>query len=183
MKFLFASDIHGSASACELVLARAQAEGAERLFLLGDLLYHGPRNELPDRYAPKETIRLLNESPLVPLCVRGNCDAEVDQMVLSFPVMADYALLPLPEGPCVFLTHGHLFHKDRLPPHKPGDILMNGHFHVYEIGAAGDMLYLNPGSAALPHNGQPRSYMTLENGLFQIKNLETGETLEETRLS
>ena len=98
MKILFASDIHGSASACEKVLERVQTEKADRLILMGDLLYHGPRNDLPDRYAPKEVIRLLNESPLTPLCVRGNCDAEIDQMVLNFPIMADYALLPLENG-------------------------------------------------------------------------------------
>ena len=95
MKWMIASDIHGSALYCEKMLQAFVREGAQRLLLLGDLLYHGPRNDLPDRYEPREVIRLLNESPIVPLCVRGNCDAEVDQMVLQFPIMADYALLPL----------------------------------------------------------------------------------------
>lgn len=115
MKILFASDLHGSASAAEKVLERLEKEGADRFFLLGDLLYHGPRNDLPDRYEPREVIRLLNESPIVPLCVRGNCDAEVDQMVLQFPIMADYALLPLDGGHCAFVTHGHLFNTE-CPP-------------------------------------------------------------------
>ena len=129
MKILFASDIHGSASACEKVLERMQTEKADRLILMGDLLYHGPRNDLPDRYAPKEVIRLLNESPLTPLCVRGNCDAEVDQMVLNFPIMADYALLPLENGSCAFLTQLSLqgaarvrlrpADRQRRRPHRP----------------------------------------------------------------
>lgn len=182
MKILFASDIHGSASACEKILERMQTEKADRLILMGDLLYHGPRNDLPDRYAPKEVIRLLNESPLTPLCVRGNCDAEIDQMVLNFPIMADYALLPLENGSCAFLTHGHLFDREHLPPHKPGDVLVNGHFHVYAAEPAGDMFYVNPGSAALPKENQEKSYMVYENGVFTIKALETGETLKTFRL-
>lgn len=182
MKILFASDIHGSASACEKVLERVQTEKADRLILMGDLLYHGPRNDLPDRYAPKEVIRLLNESPLTPLCVRGNCDAEIDQMVLNFPIMADYALLPLENGSCAFLTHGHLFDREHLPPHKPGDVLVNGHFHVYAAEPAGDMFYINPGSAALPKENQEKSYMVYENGVFTIKALETGGTLKTFRL-
>ena len=120
MKILFASDLHGSASAAERVLERLRSEGADRFFLLGDLLYHGPRNDLPDRYEPREVIRLLNESPIVPLCVRGNCDAEVDQMVLQFPIMADYALLPLDGGHCAFVTHGHLFNTECPPPASAG---------------------------------------------------------------
>lgn len=179
MKILFASDIHGSASACEKVLERVQTEKADRLILMGDILYHGPRNDLPDRYAPKEVIRLLNESPLTPLCVRGNCDAEIDQMVLNFPIMADYALLPLENGSCAFLTHGHLFNREQLPPHKPGDVLVNGHFHVYAAEPAGDMFYVNPGSAALPKENQEKSYMVYENGVFTIKALETGGTLKD----
>ena len=123
MRILFASDLHGSASAAQKVLERLEAERADRFFLLGDLLYHGPRNDLPDRYEPKEVIRLLNESPITPLCVRGNCDAEVDQMVLAFPIMADYALLPLEGGHCAFVTHGHLFNTECPPPHRPGDVL------------------------------------------------------------
>ena len=182
MKILFASDIHGSASACEKVLERVQTEKADRLILMGDLLYHGPRNDLPDRYAPKEVIRLLNESPLTPLCVRGNCDAEVDQMVLNFPIMADYALLPLENGSCAFLTHGHLFDREHLPPHKPGDVLVNGHFHVYAAEPAGDMFYVNPGSAALPKEHQEKSYMVYENGVFTIKALESGKTLKTFQL-
>ena len=173
MKILFASDLHGSASAAERVLERLRSEGADRFFLLGDLLYHGPRNDLPDRYEPREVIRLLNESPIVPLCVRGNCDAEVDQMVLQFPIMADYALLPLEGGHCAFVTHGHLFNTECPPPHRPGDVLIHGHTHLPVIQAhASGVTYLNPGSCALPKEGNPPSYMTFEDGVFEIKDLQ-----------
>ncbi len=177
MKILFASDLHGSASATEMVLERLEKEGAERFFLLGDLLYHGPRNELPDRYAPKEVIALLNQSPIAPLCVRGNCDAEVDQMVLDFPIMADYALLPLESGCCAFITHGHLFNMECPPPHRKGDILIHGHTHVHCTVEMEDYTYLNPGSAALPKEDQPRSYMVYEDGVFTVRELETGKAL------
>lgn len=182
MKILFASDLHGSASAARRVLERLEAERAGRFFLLGDLLYHGPRNDLPDRYEPKEVIRLLNESPITPLCVRGNCDAEVDQMVLAFPIMADYALLPLEGGRCAFVTHGHLFNTDCPPPHRPGDVLIHGHTHVHCVVGQGDYTYINPGSAALPKEGQPRSYMIYEDGLFSIRALETGTELLSWRM-
>lgn len=179
---MFASDLHGSASATERVLACVETERADRLFLLGDLLYHGPRNDLPHRYAPKEVIELLNHSPIAPLCVRGNCDAEVDQMVLAFPILADYALLPLENGRCAFVTHGHLFNTECPPPHRPGDVLIHGHTHVHCAIPQGDYTYLNPGSAALPKEGQPKSYMVYEDGAFTIKALETGETLLVWRL-
>ena len=182
MRILFASDLHGSASAAQKVLERLEAERADRFFLLGALLYHGPRNDLPDRYEPKEVIRLLNESPITPLCVRGNCDAEVDQMVLAFPIMADYALLPLEGGHCAFVTHGHLFNTECPPPHRPGDVLIHGHTHVHCAIGQGDYTYINPGSAALPKEGQPKSYMIYEDGLFSIRALETGEELLAWRL-
>ena len=182
MKILFASDLHGSASAAQKVLERLEAERADRFFLLGDLLYHGPRNDLPDRYEPKEVIRLLNESPIAPLCVRGNCDAEVDQMVLAFPIMADYALLPLEGGHCAFVTHGHLFNTECPPPHRPGDVLIHGHTHVHCAIGQGDYTYINPGSAALPKEGQPKSYMIYEDGLFSIRALETGTELLSWRM-
>ena len=112
------------------MLARLTAEKADRLILLGDLLYHGPRNDLPDRYAPKGVIELLNGLPVKPLAVRGNCDAEIDQMVLEFPIMADYALLPLRNNRTAFITHGHLFNLANRPPYQPGDLLIHGHTHV-----------------------------------------------------
>ena len=183
MKILFASDLHGSAAACRKVLARARAEEADRLFLLGDLLYHGPRNDLPEEYAPKQVFALLNESPLTPLCVRGNCDAEIDQMVLKFPIMADYALLPLSEKHCAFITHGHLFNRGNPPPHAPGDVLIHGHTHVHGIWNEGDYTRINPGSAALPKEGQAPTYLIYEDGVFTIRLLDTGEVLERWELA
>lgn len=177
MKILFASDIHGSLSALEQVLARVEGERADRWFLLGDVLYHGPRNDLPDRYAPKQVFARLNAYPLKPLCVRGNCDAEIDQAVLDFPILADYALLPLPDGRCAFVTHGHLFNAQTPPPMRPGDVLIHGHTHVHGVFPQDGYTYLNPGSAALPKEGQPASYMVWEDGTFAIKALWTGETL------
>ena len=175
MKLMFASDIHGSFSAMQAILRQYKAESASRLVLLGDLLYHGPRNDLPDQYDPKAVTALLNEHKQELLCVRGNCDAEVDQMVLEFPIQADYALFDL-DGTTAFVTHGHLFHLDNLPPHKPGDLLIHGHTHVHTVKEKDGMTYINPGSAALPKEGQPKSYMVYENGVLTIKTLE-GETL------
>lgn len=181
MKILFASDLHGSASAAEKVLEWLEKEGADRFFLLGDLLYHGPRNDLPDRYEPREVIRLLNESPIVPLCVRGNCDAEVDQMVLEFPIGADSLALFL-GGRMAFVTHGHLFNTANPPKLCPGDLLIHGHTHVQAMDPFGqDNLYLNPGSVSLPKEGNENSYMTYEDGLFTIKAMD-GRPIRSTRI-
>ena len=175
MKLMFASDIHGSASAMEAILRQYKLEGAQRLVLLGDLLYHGPRNDLPDQYNPKAVTEMLNENKSELLCVRGNCDAEVDQMVLEFPIGADYALFDL-DGATAFVTHGHLFNLDNLPPHKAGDLLIHGHTHVHIVTEKDGMTYINPGSAALPKDGQEKSYMIYDNGVFTIKTLD-GKTL------
>lgn len=171
MKLVFASDIHGSLSAAEAVLRQFKAEGAERLVLLGDLLYHGPRNSLPDHYDPKGVTALLNANKNDLLCVRGNCDAEVDQMVLEFPIMADYAIFDL-DGTTAFVTHGHLFNLDNLPPHKCGDLLIHGHTHVHTVIEKDGMTYINPGSAALPKENQPKTYMVYENRTLTIKTLD-----------
>lgn len=171
MKYLFASDIHGSRGAAEQVLARYAAEGASRLILLGDLLYHGPRNDLPADYDPKAVIRLLNGAKKEILCVRGNCDAEVDQMVLEFPITADCMLLDL-AGRAAFVTHGHVFNLSSLPPLKDGDLLIHGHTHVLAVQQKAGIIYINPGSAALPKEGNPKSYMVWEDGLFTIKELD-----------
>ncbi len=174
MKWMIASDVHGSALWCERMLAAAEAAGARRVLLLGDLLYHGPRNDLPEDYAPKRVIAMLNALQPRPLCVRGNCEAEVDQMVLGFPVLADYALLPLGER-MIYITHGHVFNKENLPPMKAGDILLHGHTHVPACEACSGIVYMNPGSVSIPKNGTPHSYMTLEGETFTWKTLE-GET-------
>lgn len=178
MKLLFASDIHGDRTAAETLLKRAEQEGAERLVLLGDLLYHGPRNDLPAGYAPKGVIALLNGEKHRILAVRGNCDTEVDQMVLEFPILADYAVLPLATGGLAYLTHGHRYHEEALPPICAGDVLIHGHTHVAGITAcANGCACLNPGSVSIPKGGTPPAYMTYTNGVFEIKALSDGTVL------
>lgn len=171
MKWLIASDLHGSAYYTEQLLTAFDREGAERLLLLGDLLYHGPRNDLPEGYAPKQVIALLNARQNDILCVRGNCDTEVDQMVLKFPILADYALLSV-ENRLIFSTHGHHFHIEHLPPLHPGDILLHGHTHVPKCVPCGDCFYCNPGSVSIPKEGSAHSYMTLTDTVLEWKNLE-----------
>ena len=182
MKWMIASDLHGSAYYCRKMLEAFEREGADRLFLLGDLLYHGPRNDLPREYAPKEVIPLLNEKKEKLLCVRGNCDAEVDQMVLEFPVLADYAVLPVGRR-LIYATHGHIYHVKNLPPLAPGDVLLHGHTHVpawTEFGQGN--LYLNPGSVSIPKEDSPHSYMTLEENTMQWKELESSAVFHELAL-
>ena len=217
MKWMIASDLHGSAYYCRQLLDCFALEGAERLILLGDLLYHGPRNDLPRDYAPKEVISLLNgvknrlfllgdllyhgprndlpreyaPKEVIPLlngkkekllCVRGNCDAEVDQMVLEFPVLADYAVLPVGQR-LIYATHGHIYHVKNLPPLAPGDVLLHGHTHVpawTEFGQGN--LYLNPGSVSIPKEDSPHSYMTLEGNTMQWKELESSAVFHELTL-
>ena len=175
MKWMIASDLHGSAYYCRKMLDAFEREGADRLLMLGDLLYHGPRNNLPRDYAPKEVIPLLNSLKEKLCCVRGNCDAEVDQMVLEFPVLADYCILPVGEA-LMYVTHGHIYHTKTPPPLAPGDILLHGHTHVPAWEKFGQKnLYLNPGSLSIPKENSPHSYMTLEEGVFQWKDVETGE--------
>lgn len=182
MKWMIASDLHGSAYYCRKMLEALEREGADRLFLLGDLLYHGPRNDLPREYAPKEVIPLLNGKKEKLLCVRGNCDAEVDQMVLEFPVLADYAVLPVGRR-LIYATHGHIYHVKNLPPLAPGDVLLHGHTHVpawTEFGQGN--LYLNPGSVSIPKENSPHSYMTLEGNTMQWKELESSAVFHELTL-
>ena len=182
MKWMIASDLHGSAYYCRKMLEAFEREGADRLFLLGDLLYHGPRNDLPREYAPKEVIPLLNGKKEKLLCVRGNCDAEVDQMVLEFPVLADYAVLPVGRR-LIYATHGHIYHVKNLPPLAPGDVLLHGHTHVpawTEFGQGN--LYLNPGSVSIPKENSSHSYMTLEEITMQWKELESSAVFHELTL-
>ena len=182
MKWMIASDLHGSAYYCRKMLEAFEREGADRLFLLGDLLYHGPRNDLPREYAPKEVIPLLNGKKEKLLCVWGNCDAEVDQMVLEFPVLADYAVLPVGRR-LIYATHGHIYHVKNLPPLAPGDVLLHGHTHVpawTEFGQ--ENLYLNPGSVSIPKENSPHSYMTLEGNTMQWKELESSAVFHELTL-
>ncbi|KIR01481.1 putative phosphoesterase [Lachnospiraceae bacterium TWA4] len=172
MKLLFASDIHGSAAYCTQMLDAYKKEKAEKLVLLGDLLYHGPRNDLPLDYAPKKVLAMLNECKEELLCVRGNCEAEVDQMVLEFPVMADYMTI-FERNHLFFITHGHKFNKDNLPPLKSGDLLIHGHTHIQIIEQLeGGITYLNPGSVSIPKGGTVHGYMIYEDGVFTMKDLD-----------
>lgn len=174
MKYLIASDIHGSAYYCEKLLQRFQEEQADRLLLLGDLLYHGPRNDLPRGYEPKKVIEMLNAYKDRIFCVRGNCEAEVDQMVLEFPVMADYCLLT-EENLLIMATHGHLYDLKHPPKLQKGDILLHGHTHVPANIETDTFRYLNPGSVSIPKEDSPNSYMTLEKGCFIWKDIDGKE--------
>ncbi len=172
MKLLICSDIHGDLDSMNKIMSAYKNENADKILILGDLLYHGPRNDLPETYAPKQVIQVLNANKELLLCVRGNCDTEVDQMVLDLPILADYAYLEL-DGLRIFATHGHKFNKESMPPLAPGEILLHGHTHILccqDIGK--DIFYLNPGSCAIPKNGNPRSYMVYEKRVFIIKDFE-----------
>ena len=171
MKLMIVSDIHGSAYYCEKMLQAYQKEKADKLLILGDILYHGPRNDLPKEYNPKLVIEMLNNIKEEILCVRGNCDTEVDQMVLKFPVMAEYCILYLGKR-MIFATHGHVFNKEHLPMLKKGDILLNGHFHIPKCEKFEDYIYMNPGSVSIPKENSEHSYMILDQDTFYWKNLE-----------
>jgi len=178
MKLMIASDIHGSALYLRQLLEMFDAENCDRLLLLGDILYHGPRNELPDGYAPKEVIALLNQRKQQIFCVRGNCDTEVDQMVLSFPIMADYAVLNAGDR-LVYATHGHHYNIDNLPPLSQGDILLYGHTHVPLCREKDGILCLNPGSVSIPKSGSCHGCIIYENGTFTWKDLQGNEILRQ----
>lgn len=171
MKIFVASDIHGSAYYCRKMLDAYEMEQADRMLLLGDILYHGPRNDLPRQYGPKEVIAMLNERKQEIYAVRGNCEAEVDQMVLQFPVLADYCLLPLKEK-VIYATHGHIYNEGNLPPMKEGDVLLHGHTHVLKAEKREGYSLLNPGSVSLPKEGNVPSYGILQDGRFEIKDFQ-----------
>ena len=177
MKWMIASDIHGSEYYCRELCAAYDREKADRLLLLGDILYHGPRNDLPREYNPKKVIELLNARKQDILCVRGNCDTEVDQMVLEFPILADYCVIAQGKQ-LIYATHGHMFHEDHLPPLHKGDILLHGHTHVPKCAEHEDYTYMNPGSVSIPKEGSWHGYMILENGHFLWKDLDGNIQME-----
>ena len=180
MKYMIASDIHGSAYYCRELLNAYQSSGASRLVLLGDLLYHGPRNDLPRDYAPKEVIAMLNSLKDQIYSVRGNCDTEVDQMVLEFPILGDYALLAL-DGLTIYATHGHIYNRDHLPPVQKGDILLHGHTHILTAERDQEITVLNPGSVSIPKGGNPPTYGMLEDQVFRILDFD-GNVIKEINL-
>lgn len=163
MRLMIASDIHGSAYYAQKMLNAYSRERCDKLLLLGDILYHGPRNDLPREYEPKKVIAMLNNISQELLCVRGNCEADVDQMVLDFPVMAEYAVFYINRR-MIFATHGHMYNEAFLPKLKEGDILLHGHTHVpvcKEIND-GKNIYMNPGSVSIPKDGSHHGYMIID---------------------
>jgi len=181
MKIMIASDIHGSAFWCHKLLQAWKSEGAAKLLLLGDILYHGPRNDLPDAYSPKEVLAMLNPLRDDLLCVRGNCDTEVDQMVLDFPILADYAILYAGTR-TIYATHGHAYNPDNPPPLSRGSILLNGHTHVPACTEMDRIIYMNPGSVSIPKENSPHSYMIWNENCFVWKDLSTGNPYMEKLL-
>lgn len=180
MKIMIASDLHGSEVYCRNVLEAMQREQADKLLLLGDLLYHGPRNPLPEGYNPQAVAAMLNAYKQQILCVRGNCDSEVDQMMLEFPIMAEYCILSAGKR-MIFATHGHIYNENHLPMLQPGDVLLHGHTHIPVLADRGDYIYVNPGSVTLPKEGSLHSYLILEEDIFTLKTL-SGEVIEQQSL-
>ena len=180
MKLMIASDIHGSARYCQLLLEAFEREKADKLILLGDILYHGPRNDLPDAYAPKTVIEQLNEIKEHILCVRGNCDTEVDQMVLDFPILAEYAWVLVGKR-LVFATHGHKYGEEKLPPLAKGSILLQGHTHIPRCVEKEGVLCVNPGSVSIPKADSPHSYLMLTDDTLVWKELN-GTVFKEVKL-
>ena len=170
MKFVIASDIHGSAYWCSKLMEVIETENPDKILLLGDLLYHGPRNDLPRDYAPKQVIPMLSGLQEKILAVRGNCEAEVDQMVLPFACMAEYALL-MADGVTFYLTHGHHANPDALPALEEGSVFLSGHTHVKMDEIRGGIRCVNPGSVSIPKDGS-NSCMVWDDGTLRTIVLE-----------
>ena len=182
MKLLIASDIHGDISSAKKIIEIFNEGKFDKILLLGDILYHGPRNDLPSEYAPKEVIPLLNSYASYITSVRGNCDAEVDGMVLDFSVSGDYEIL-CASGVKIFATHGHVYSEDKLPQNEEFDLFIQGHTHLPDIKQLEcNATFLNPGSITLPKGGNPRSYATLEDGVISIFDID-GNILKTKRIS
>lgn len=182
MKLFFASDIHGCAESTQTMLAAFEQSGAEHLILLGDVLNHGPRNALPAGYAPIEVAEQLNRYGDRITAVRGNCDSDVDQMLLDFPMMADYNLVLLPNGRRLFLTHGHLYNGDKHPRLRAGDVIVSGHTHL-PVAEQKDELYLfNPGSITIPRGEYQASYGLLEGNTLKVVTF-SGEVICQVELA
>ncbi len=171
MKLFFISDIHGSLHYLKKALEGFHREGADYIIILGDELYHGARNPLPEEYNPKEVALLLNSYADKIIAIRGNCDSEVDQMVLEFPVMSDYSTI-LYDGRRIFLSHGHIYGPDNLPKLSAGDLFVYGHTHIPVAEKSEKLYVINPGSISMPKENNPNTYGVLEGRTFQIKTLE-----------
>ena len=182
MKLFFASDIHGSFVAAQKAITAFEQSGAKYLILLGDILNHGPRNPLPEGYDPIKVAKLLNQYAARITAVRGNCDSEVDQMLLDFPMMADYNLVMLANGRRLFLTHGHIYNADKHPQLMTGDVIVSGHTHIPVAERKADYFVFNPGSVAIPRNGLPASYGLLDGQNLSVVSFEH-EVLAQTILN
>lgn len=176
MKYLIISDIHGSSTSLKRALEYFDKWHCDNILLLGDILYHGPRNDLPEGYAPKEVAAILNNISEKILAVRGNCEAEVDQMVLNFPCMAEYGWV-VDNGTSIFITHGHHFNPDILPPIGNMDVLMYGHTHIYQIEKKDNIMLYNPGSISIPKGGNVATFGLWNSGKLSIYNLDGEEIL------
>ena len=181
MKWIIASDIHGCSSSVKKLLEIYEKEKAERFLFLGDILYHGPRNTLPGEYDTFEVAQLLNAYAAQIYSVRGNCDAEVDQAVLEFPLAAEYMQLPI-EGKVFFATHGHRFGPHNLPPLGSADYLLCGHTHVPACEKIGDLYYLNPGSISIPKGGSEKSFMMIDGDIMQWRHLDDNSVYKEMKI-
>lgn len=183
MRLMIASDIHGSAYYTEKLLDAYSGEKCDKLLLLGDILYHGPRNDLPREYNPKRVIDMLNNVSSELLCVRGNCEAEVDQMVLDFQVMAEYAVFYI-KGRMIFATHGHIYNETFFPKLKKGDILLHGHTHVPALKKInnGENIYMNPGSVSIPKENSHHGYMIIEDMSYSENSEDIGPVAEWKKL-
>ncbi|ELR64757.1 Phosphodiesterase yfcE [Photobacterium marinum] len=182
MKLFFASDIHGCAESTKKTLAAFEQSGAEHLILLGDVLNHGPRNALPAGYAPIEVAEQLNQYADRITAVRGNCDSDVDQMLLDFPMMADYNLVLLPNGRRLFLTHGHLYNGDKHPRLRAGDVIVSGHTHLPVAEQKGELYLYNPGSVTIPRGEHKASYGMLEDNILKVLDF-SGEVICQVELA
>lgn len=178
MKLFIASDIHGSAFFAKKMISAFQKENCDKILLLGDILYHGPRNNLPNEYNPKEVIELLNNYASIITSVRGNCDGEVDQMVLNFPILSDYSAFYC-ENATIFATHGHVYGLENVPNLRAGDVLLCGHTHVSGVKELENgVIYINPGSVSIPKENTQNGYAIFENGKFTLKSFD-GEIIDE----
>ncbi|WP_223068450.1 phosphodiesterase [Paenibacillus caui] len=173
MKLMFISDIHGSAHWLSRALDKVHEEQADQIVMLGDFLYHGPRNPLPDGYNPGQAAEMLNKYKEKIVAVRGNCDAEVDQMLIEFPIMADYTMI-LHEGRRIYATHGHGYSMEHLPPLMENDVFIQGHTHIPVADRKEGVYLLNPGSIALPKENYPHSYGILFGDEFIVKDFDGG---------
>ncbi len=175
MKIFFVSDLHGSLPATQRALDKFVTSEAEHLIVLGDTLYHGPRNPIPEGYDPKAVAELLNQYANKIIAVRGNCDSEVDQALLTFPIMSDFTYVLLESGQRLFLTHGHIYHKDNTPPLNPNDVIVYGHTHIPAAEKFEDKFIFNPGSATFPRNRYLASYGLYQDGVLSVLDFEERE--------